>query len=284
MHNALLAAEEVGCDALQVFVKNQRQWQAKPFESEQLDQWHAELEKQPDLPIVAHASYLINLGTDDQTLSEKSRAALLDELQRCDQLAIPGLVLHPGAAGEQTTNAAIQRVAKALDAVHKQGADVRCQVLLETTAGQGTTLGRTFEELGAIIDLLKEPERVGICIDTCHVFAAGYDIRSEEGYTVMMDTAAATVGLERIRCWHFNDSVGTLGSHKDRHAHIGEGELGKAGFRTVLADERMDGIPMILETPKGTDDAGKDWDKRNLRCLRLMASQARKHRRMGEKS
>lgn len=283
MHNALLAAKEVGCDALQVFVKNQRQWQAKPIEDEQLAQWHDELQRHENLPIVAHATYLINLGTHDKTLSKKSSDALLDELRRCDQLSIPGLVLHPGAAGEQTPAAAIKRVAKALDSVHKQGAEVKCQVWLETTAGQGTTLGRTFGELGAILEQLKQPERIGICIDTCHVFAAGYDIRTAEGYAAMMTEAEASVGLERIRCWHLNDSVGALGSRKDRHAHIGEGELGKAGFRQLLSDDRMAGIPMILETPKGTDEAGLDWDKRNLRRLRLMASQG-KRRRSGEKN
>lgn len=284
MQNALTAARDVGCDALQVFVKNQRQWKAKPIDDSQLSMWHAELGQSSSLPIVAHASYLINLGTDNPELSEKSQEALLDELTRCDQLSIPYLVLHPGAAGKQAVEDALKRVASALDHVHRKGAHLQSQVLLETTAGQGTTLGRTFSELGEIIDRVNEPQRLGVCVDTCHVFAAGYDIRNPQGYARMMSEAESAVGLERIRCWHLNDSLGALGSCKDRHAHIGLGELGKVGFRALLEDERMAGLPMILETPKGTDEAGRDWDQRNLRRLRQLATASRKHRRFGEKN
>jgi deoxyribonuclease-4 len=279
MVNALHAARDTGCDALQVFVKNQRQWQAKPFESVEISAWLNELERSALQPVVAHASYLINLASDDAALAKKSQQALVDEMQRCDQLSIPYLVLHPGAAMKQTTEAALERVAKALNRIHRSEPELRCQVLLETTAGQGTTLGRTFAELGTILDQLEQPQRIAVCVDTCHVFAAGYDIRSESGYAAMMREAGESVGLDRIRCWHLNDSVGELGSHKDRHAHVGHGELGKAGFRQLLADQRMMGLPMILETPKGTDQAGRDWDRKNLRRLRQMAAANRKRRK-----
>ena len=212
-------------------------------------------------------------GVPDETLYERSRNAFAEELARCQTLAIPYLVVHPGAAGPQPVEQAVARVAAALSRIFRDDPGLETTVLLETTAGQGTTLGRSFTELGEIIDLLDEPERVGVCVDTCHVFAAGYDIRKPEAYREMIAEARQAVGLERIRCWHLNDCKGACGSRVDRHAHIGQGKIGTAGFRNVLGDPHSRGLPMILETPKGENDKGRNWDGVNVQRLRTIATQ-----------
>ncbi len=279
MHNALREARRLKIDTLQVFVKNQRQWRAAPFDPDDLACWHKLLAAGGPTPVVAHAAYLINLASSDAALYARSRAALAGELDRCRTLAIPYLVLHPGAAGPQPVELALARVAAALNRIFHEHPDLETMVLLETTAGQGTTLGRSFAQLGEIILLLEEPARVGVCVDTCHVFAAGYDIRDPKAYQRMISEARRTVGLKRIRCWHLNDSRGACGSHLDRHAHIGRGEIGTRGFQNVLADRRFVGVPMILETPKGENDSGRDWDRVNLQRLRAIAARARPRNR-----
>lgn len=274
IYHAADQALSLGFSTVQVFVKNQRQWVGPPIKPEDAQRWSEAVRRPGFGPTVAHASYLINLASADDTLQSRSREALLDELRRCDTLDIPYLVVHPGAAGEQSESEAVARVAAALNRLHADAPQLRCMLLLETTAGQGTTLGRTFTQLAAMIDGLETPQRVGVCVDTCHVFAAGYDIRSKSGYREMIAEAADTVGLERIRCWHLNDSRGDCGSRLDRHEHIGRGRIGSRGFANVLGDERFRGLPMILETPKGLDDAGRDFDKLNLRRLRTIATRA----------
>jgi deoxyribonuclease-4 len=268
MHHALESARRLGMEAVQVFVKNQRQWRAAPLRSDDLDRWHALRTTRVTGPVVAHATYLINLASADDVLWERSRAAFAEELQRCDVLNIPHLVIHPGAALDGDSGRGMRRVAAALNRIFEEQPRLRVRPLLETTAGQGTALGSRFEELAAIIGGVQEPQRIGVCIDTCHVFAAGYDIRDAAGYAAMVALIQRTVGLERIRCWHFNDSRAGLGSRVDRHEHIGRGQIGLAGFRHVLADARFAGVPMILETPKGLDAAGREWDRVNLRKLR----------------
>ncbi len=271
---ALEEARRLRCDALQVFVKNQRQWVAPPLREDDVRRWHELRSRGGVGPIVAHATYLINLASADAALRRKSQRTLADELARCDQLAIDGLVVHPGAAGEQSRTRALRRVAESIDTIFSRHPHLRTPLLLELTAGQGTSLGCTFEELAEIIARVAEPQRLGVCIDTCHALAAGYDLRSPAGYAAMIEAAAGTVGLERIRCWHVNDSLHPLGSRRDRHAHIGHGHVGSAGFRNVLGDRRFVGLPMILETPKGTDHRGREWDKRNLAALRRIATRA----------
>ncbi|MFH1747490.1 MAG: deoxyribonuclease IV [Planctomycetota bacterium] len=272
MHKALLAAHELGFDTVQVFVKNQRQWRATPFRETDVQRWHELLSKAGFGPVVAHASYLVNLASPDRQLWARSRDAFAEELRRCQKLAIRYLVVHPGAAMTPTPTGGIARVARALNEIFDRQPDLETMVLLETTAGQGTTLGRTFAELGEIITQVQEPERVGVCVDTCHVFAAGYDIRQPAGYRGMIAEAERMVGLDRIHCWHMNDSLTDFGLHRDRHAHIGHGRIGMAGFRNLLADRRFHHIPMILETPKGTNEAGRQWDAVNLRRLRAIAA------------
>jgi deoxyribonuclease-4 len=274
MHNAITEAQRLKFDTVQVFVKNQRQWRAAPLQPDDLRCWH-ELRATPGFgPVVAHATYLINLASGDDELYERSRRAFAEELDRCQTLAIPYLVIHPGAAGEQRRERAVARVAGALNRIFRDGPELRAMPLLETTAGQGTLLGGTFEQLGAIIGRLDRPERVGVCVDTCHVFAAGYDIRDPAQYAAMIAEAQRAVGLKRIRCWHLNDSRGACGSHVDRHAHIGRGEIGSAGFRNVLSDHRFRGLPMVIETPKGQNQHGREWDRVNVQRLRTIASRA----------
>jgi deoxyribonuclease-4 len=270
--HALSAALRLNLDTVQVFVKNQRQWQSQPLKPDVVDRWHQLLTAPGFGPPLAHATYLINLASADAQLYERSRRAFAEELLRCERLSIPGLVVHPGAAGHQPRRRAIARVAAALNRIFRDHPGLKTMPLLETTAGQGTTLGGGFEELGAIIRLLDEPRRVGVCIDTCHVFAAGYDIRQPDGYERMIAEAQRWAGLERIHCWHLNDSKGACGSRLDRHEHIGHGQIGKRGFRQVLSDRRFRGVPMIIETPKGEDASGRDWDRVNVRRLRAIAA------------
>ncbi len=274
VHRAIETALELRFDTVQVFVKNQRQWRAAPLGGEALDRWF-ELRATPGFgPPVAHATYLINLASPDDLLWEKSRRAFAEELLRCDVLDIPHLVVHPGASLDGGEEAGMARVAAALDRIFDAAPSLRCMPLLEMTAGQGSCLGRTFSQLGRIIAGLQEPARVGVCIDTCHVFAAGYDLRSAEGYAAMMAEAEREIGLERIHCWHLNDSKRELGSRVDRHEHIGRGCIGDAGFANVLGDRRFAGVPMILETPKGLDARGRNWDRINAARLKRIAGRA----------
>lgn len=268
LHNAIQAAVRLKMNAVQVFVKNQRQWQAPPLDDDGMQRWESARASANLGHIIAHGSYLINLASADAALAARSRVALTDELLRCERLGIPYLVFHPGSAGEQPVPRALRRVADALNRILDVHPRLTPMPLLETTAGQGRTLGRSFEELADIIGAVEQAHRVGVCVDTCHVFAAGYDIRTAAGYAAMIDQAQRSVGIERIRCWHLNDSRCELGSCVDRHEHIGRGRIGAAGFRHVLNDARFRGLPMILETPKGLDARGRDFDALNLSRLR----------------
>jgi deoxyribonuclease-4 len=272
MHHALEIGLGLGCDAVQVFVKNQRQWRAAPLRSDDLQRWLALLGTPGFGPVVAHATYLINLASGDKTVRARSRAAFEQELERCQTLRIPYLVFHPGAATDGDRRAAIARVAAALDDAFRRRSAPQVMPLLENTAGQGAALGWRLDELGEIIGHVHRPARVGVCLDTCHLFAAGYDIRQPRGYQEMVAAADRAFGLPRIRCWHLNDSRAGLGSHVDRHEHIGHGQVGAAGFRNLLSDARFRGLPMIIETPRGQDGARRDWDRLNLRCLRRLAA------------
>jgi len=263
---APLRGKEVGCDTIQVFTKSNRQWHAKRLTDREVEAFKANLAATGMGPVVAHDCYLINLAAPGGPLWKKSVAAFRAELERAERLGIPYLVTHPGShvgAGEAE---GIRRVAEALNALHAALPGHRVQVLLETTAGQGTSLGYRFEQLAAILDEVEQPDRVGICLDTCHVFAAGYDIRSQDGYRRTLEELDACLGLRRLKAIHLNDSKGGLGSRVDRHEHIGKGRLGLAPFRHLLNDPRLRRVPMILETPK--DDDFITADRRNLARLR----------------
>lgn len=267
LHKALDRARSVGCDAVQVFVKSNRSWACKPLSDSDIRQFREKADASDAMPVVAHASYLLNLASPDDALREKSRDTLILELSRCETLQIPYLVLHPGShvgAGEE---AGLIRVAEGLGEVHSRTAPFRTRILLETTAGQGSGLGQTFQQLAWLIDNTIEGGRLGVCLDTCHVFAAGYDLRSPEAYAGTMLSFDETIGLHRLRAIHLNDCKGGLGSRKDRHDHIGKGKIGLEGFRLILNDRRLEGLPGLLETPK-SDDLHED--RENLAVLRAL--------------
>lgn len=260
---------DVGAEAIQIFSKNERQWQAKPLDPAVVEQFRAEIERTGigfD-KLVVHDSYLINLASPKEDILAKSIPAFTDELLRCDMLGIPYLVTHPGAHTGSGVEAGIERFAQSLNEIYAAIPDNQAMTLLETTAGQGTALGRSFEEIAAIIERVDQDERVGVCLDTCHIFAAGYDYRTPELYVEMMDQFDRTIGLDRLKVIHLNDSKNPLGSNKDRHDHIGDGEIGLEGFWQFVNDARLAGIPGILETEK--DDAG-DYDRRNFATLRSL--------------
>lgn len=265
-------AASVGSNAVQVFTKNNRQWQGPPVDADDVARWQAEMPAQQVNDAISHASYLINLASPKDDLWEKSLAAHRDELRRAHAYGIPGVVLHPGAHTGSGAEAGIARIAAALDRIHAETPECANNLtLLEIMAGQGSIIGRSFAELRAIIDLVDDKARVGICMDTCHAFAAGYDLRTPDGYTTMLAELDRELGLDAVKCWHLNDSKGSLGSHVDRHTHIGDGEIGAAPFGFVLNDTRWDGLPMLLETPK--DDDLKD-DIMNLHRLVALVEDA----------
>jgi len=262
---AIARGLSIGCTAIQVFTKNANQWKAKPLGDDDIARFKAAWKQAGRLPMIAHDSYLINLGTSDKALWAKSVRAFQEELERCEALGIPYLVTHSGAhvgAGEEV---GLKNIARALDAVHRNLRGYWVKALLEITAGQGTSLCYRFEHLATILDLVKEPERLGVCFDTCHAHAAGYELRTPEGYAETFAQFHKLIGLKRLKVFHFNDSVKDLGSRVDRHAHIGKGTLGLEPFRMILNDTRFKRVPMILETPKGPD---MKEDVENLRVLK----------------
>ena len=270
LHLAIERAVEAGCDLLQVFVKNQRQWHAPPLTDEAVRLWRDALAESNLRSVTAHDSYLINLAAPADDAWMRSIDALVDELERCEALGIPGLVAHPGAHTGSGERAGIRRIARGLDKIHRRTRGFAVKVLLEVTAGQGTNLGHRFEQLAEMIDRTRASERLGVCVDTCHLFAAGYDLTSAAGYEETITTLDAQVGLDRVACIHVNDSKRPLGSRVDRHEAIGQGEMKTPPFRRIINDPRLLGKPMILETPKGTDDQGRDLDRLNLARLRRL--------------
>jgi deoxyribonuclease-4 len=259
---------QVGCDTIQIFTKSNRQWRAKRLDDKEVQAFKASLAATGIGPVVAHDCYLVNLAAPRMAVWKKSVKAFQEELERAERLDIPYLVTHPGSHAGAGEAEGIRRVAEALNLLHAALPSHRVQILLETTAGQGSSLGYRFEQLAEILARVEQADRVGICLDTCHVFAAGYDIRSPEGYRKTVEDLAACLGLERMKAIHLNDSRGRLGSRVDRHEHIGEGQLGLAPFRHLLNDPRLRCLPMILETPK--DDDFVRADRRNLSRLRRL--------------
>jgi deoxyribonuclease-4 len=258
----------IGGTALQVFTRNQRQWRIPPLEKRTVLAFRKAWKEWGDLPVAAHDSYLINLAASDLSIRRRSVTALSAELGRAEALGIRFLVMHPGAHTGQGLERGLEICAKGLDRAIERSGTGEVTVLLETTAGQGTGLGSTFEELAEIIGRSSHPDRIGVCLDTCHAFAAGYELRTSKGYRRTMSRFDETVGLERLMLLHLNDSRGGLGSRLDRHEHIGKGAIGLEGFRLLVRDRRFRRIPMILETPKGKD-LGEDV--RNLEVLRSLA-------------
>lgn len=266
-HKAIEAAAGFGMDVVQLFTKNSNQWKAKPITAAEIDEFRAALADSGVRHPCAHDSYLINLASPDDLLWQKSLEAFTIELERAEALGLLGLVMHPGSCVTCTEDEGLARVIAALDLAHQSTKGFRTLTLLETTAGQGTNLGHRFEHLARIADNVSAPERVAVCVDTCHIFAAGYPIKTKAEYAATMEEFDDVVGLKRIRAFHLNDSLRELGSRVDRHARIGAGKLGLAPFRHLLNDSRFSSIPMYLETPKGEED-GEQLDAINLRTLR----------------
>ena len=262
------------CEALQIFTKSAGQWRARPLPPEEIALFRDKVAAARIGPVVAHNSYLINLATAQPELRAQSIAALGEELDRAEVLGLDGLVMHPGSYTSGTEADGLRLIAEGLERLLEERPDGKTMVLLEHTAGQGTNLGHRFEHLAEIIERLQRSPRVGVCLDTCHLLAAGYDICSAGGYAATFEQFDAMVGLDRIRAFHLNDSKKPCGSRVDRHEHIGKGCLGLEPFRMLLNDPRFAAHPMLLETPKLETAASKrrsdmdPWDARNLRTLR----------------
>jgi deoxyribonuclease IV len=260
---AVTSAIALELESLQIFTKNASRWEQKPIDPEEVDRFRERREEWGiDKPVMSHDSYLINLASGDRALWKKSLGALHDEFARARTLDLAGVVMHPGAHVGDGVERALPRVAEGVRQVLDQAPAGKTRILLENTAGAGTTLGRSLEELAELLELIDAPERMGVCLDTCHLFAAGYEIHRSAGYEEMIALLDRRIGSETIRCWHFNDSKGGCGSHLDRHQHIGQGEIGEAAFRRILEDERFFGVPKILETPKKGE-----MDRVNLELL-----------------
>ena len=269
MHNALLQAEKYGFETVQTFTKNQQQWKCKPLDQPCIDEWSRHRKRLKFKTTVSHDSYLINLAATNPEFWRKSVELFIEELRRCEALAIPYLVTHPGAhmgAGEE---AGLTKVAAALDVIHEMLPGGKTVTCLEITAGQGSCLGWRLEHLAEIIDRVKHPRRLAVCLDTAHLFGAGYDFRGRK-YAKFRREIQQTVGLKHVKVWHLNDSKKPLGSRVDRHDHIGRGTIGLDGFRPIVRDEAFENVPKILETPKEKHDDGRDWDEVNLQTLRSL--------------
>ena len=270
VQNALLQGKEVGCETVQIFTKSSRQWTAKPLSEEEIARFRAAKEETGITTVVAHDSYLYNFAAPNEILRKKSVAGLIDEMQRCEALGVVYLIAHPGAHVGSGENTGIKTIAKSIDEMHKACPGFTTQLAIEITAGQGSNLGYKFNQVRQIIDATKAPERLRVCFDTEHAFAAGYDLRSQDGYEQTFTEFAETIGLDRLVAFHLNDSKKDLGCRVDRHEHIGKGFLGLETFRLLLNDQRFWGLPMCLETPKSADC---HEDRENLALLHsLLAS------------
>lgn len=266
LHNAIFEAARLHCNALQIFSRNSNQWAMKPLTDEMVAAWSEAITAHPMVTMV-HDSYLINLASPDPVLYDRSRKAFLEEALRCETLGIPFLVFHPGSHMGEGEARGLDRIARALDWVDRRLGAAKVTLLLENTAGQGTNLGFRFEHLAWIRDRVKNPERLGVCIDTCHLLAAGYDFRTDAGYAEVFSECEAVMGTRTVKAFHVNDSKRELGSRVDRHENIGKGHVGSRAFRLLMQDPRFQKVPKVLETPKADD-----MDRRNLALLRRLAS------------
>ncbi len=251
-------AEKLGIPAIQIFSKNQHQWFAPPPSDAELERWHNSLKECGVTHAVSHAAYLINLCAPDAEILAKSRKAYLDELVRGDQLGLMGVVLHPGSHMKTGEETGINLIADSLKGILDKHPDGTSKILLEVTAGQGTNLGYRFEQIAELLRLIDAPTRTAVCLDTCHIFAAGYDWTTEDGYQTVLSEFDKLIGLEKIACFHLNDSKKALKSRVDRHEDIGKGEIGADPFRRLLEDPRFKDVPGLLETPGELEDYARN--------------------------
>lgn len=262
---AVKLASSLGFETMQVFTKNNTRWDAKPLTESEIEDYKVFLRKTQIAPVISHDSYLINLCAPSSEMLAKSRDAFVEELNRCELLGIQFLNFHPGSHGGQGEEEGIKKIVESVNIAHQKTKGFRVKTMIELTAGQGTSIGCNFEQIRTIIDGIEERERVCVCIDTAHVFAAGYDLRLPENYEATIKAFDEIIGLSLLKCIHMNDSKKDLGTRVDRHAHIGEGFIGLEGFTNIMNDSRLEGIPMILETPK---TKGQLEDLENIRRLK----------------
>ena len=277
-YKAVDAAGALGLNTVQLFTKNNNQWAGKPLTDDDVRQFREALIRNGIQQPCAHDSYLINLASPDDTLWKKSVDALVIELERAELLGLEGVVMHPGSFVSSSEAEGQQRIVTGLNEAHRRTAGFHCQYWLETTAGQGSNLGFRFEQLAFVLNEVREPERLGVCVDSCHIFAAGYPLQSKAEYTATMEEFDHMIGTSRIQAWHLNDSKKPLGSRVDRHEHIGEGCLGLEPFRHIVNDSRFADTPMYLETEKGERD-GINLDAMNLATLQSLIAKPKKRRK-----
>lgn len=264
---ALDLAESLKFDTIQIFTKNNNRWSAKELSEEEIQTFRLKLSRLKISPVISHDSYLINLCAQNEEMLKKSVEAFADELVRCELLSIEYLNFHPGSHGGAGEEEGIKKIIQSIDLAHSMTAGFSVKSMIELTAGQGTSLGYSFEQVRKIIEGVKEKERMCVCIDTAHIFAAGYNLVDPAGYEKTIEEFDSVIGLDLLKCIHMNDSKKALGSRVDRHAHIGEGFIGKEGFRNIMNDKRLEGIPMILETPK---TKGQLEDLENIKRLKKL--------------
>ena len=267
--NAIMRGQEATCDAVQIFNKSNSQWRAKQLKSDEVDQYFAAVEETCVTVACSHSSYLINIGSPDDALQAKSRNSLQEETERCNLLKVPNLVFHPGSHVGSGEEPGMDRIAENMNDVLSNIPDNTVTLCLETTAGQGSNLGYTFEQIAYMLDRVEDKDHIGVCLDTCHIFAAGYAITNPKDYKKTIKSFDDIIGLKKLKIVHTNDSKTEFGSKKDRHEHIGEGHIGIEAFENFVNEKRFKEIPFILETPKG-DDLSDDIE--NLEKLRSLVA------------
>lgn len=270
LQQALYRGKAAGCQVIQLFSRNNNRWVSGPLTEQEMTAFHKARQDTSVEPVAIHDIYLINLASARAEVRRKSRQSLSEEIRRAEKLDVSFVVIHPGAHGGEGEKVGIRRIAEALNRIHEHTAGAGVKILLETMAGQGNSLGYRLEQLAEIIERTENPERLGICLDTCHAFAAGYDFQDPESYRRFMKTFDRVVGLGKLALVHMNDSKKELGSRVDRHEHLGRGYLREQAFALFLNDPRLTQIPFLIETPKGENAAGVDWDVANLNFLRRL--------------
>ena len=265
VENAPLRGKKAGCQVIQIFTKNNNRWNSRQLTDKDIENFKKNSFDTGVIPSASHTAYLINLASPNTEIYKKSLEAFYDEMERAERLGLPYLIFHPGAHLGSGEDAGLKKIADSINVLLKKADGFKLMLLLETTAGQGSHLGYKFEHLSEIIETVDEKEKIGVCLDTCHIFAAGYDISNEYGYKKTFEDFNKIIGIDRLKAFHINDSKKGLGSRVDRHEHIGKGKLGLTAFRLLLNDTRFKNVPMILETPKGKTMME---DKKNLSVLR----------------
>jgi len=267
---ALYRGKKAGCQVIQIFTCNPARWHSRDLSESEIEDFHNAGKDTSVIPVAAHDSYLINMASPRSEIREKSFTAFLNEMKRAEVLLIPYVVMHPGSHMGEGEKAGIEHISDSLKKIVDMTGDSHVKILLETTAGQGNNLGYSFEQLGRIIEQTDAPERMGICMDTCHVFAAGYDFRTAVTYNELIRRFDETIGLHFLKLFHLNDSKKDCGSRVDRHEQLGHGFIGKEALALFLRDPRFNDLPFLIETPKGKNDKGIDWDVANLDLLRSL--------------